>query len=160
MPPAPHGQVVRRIQDQRGAHDRRRLPHVGEIRSDDSRTAALRIELVGDDGTTTVLRESVKVRADEIVDASAMSAAALRQFLTEQIARAQSENVLFSLHLKATMMRVSDPIIFGHTVRAFFPQLFAEYEEALAAAGGDPDEGLGASSPSGAEAACRGARES
>ena len=99
---------------------------------------------MGDDGTTTVLRESVKVRADEIVDASAMSAAALRQFLTEQIARAQSENVLFSLHLKATMMRVSDPIIFGHTVRAFFPQLFAEYEEALAAAGGDPDEGLGA----------------
>ncbi len=105
---------------------------------------SLRIELVGDDGTTTVLRESVKVLADEIVDASAMSAAALRQFLTEQIARAQSENVLFSLHLKATMMRVSDPIIFGHTVRAFFPQLFAEYEEALAAAGGDPDEGLGA----------------
>ncbi len=105
---------------------------------------ALRIELVGDDGTTTVLRESVKVLADEIVDTSAMSAAALRQFLTEQIARAQSENVLFSLHLKATMMRVSDPIIFGHTVRAFFPELFAEYEEALAAAGGDPDEGLGA----------------
>ena len=105
---------------------------------------SLRIELVGDDGTTTVLRESVKVLADEIVDASAMSAAALRQFLTEQIARAQSENVLFSLHLKATMMRVSDPIIFGHTVRTFFPQLFAEYEEALAAAGGDPDEGLGA----------------
>ena len=105
---------------------------------------SLRIELVGDDGTTIVLRESVKVLADEIVDASAMSAAALRQFLTEQIARAQSENVLFSLHLKATMMRVSDPIIFGHTVRAFFPQLFAEYEEALAAAGGDPDEGLGA----------------
>ena len=105
---------------------------------------SLRIELVGDDGTTTVLRESVKVLADEIVDASAMSAAALRLFLTEQIARAQSENVLFSLHLKATMMRVSDPIIFGHTVRAFFPQLFAEYEEALAAAGGDPDEGLGA----------------
>ncbi len=105
---------------------------------------SLRIELVGDDGTTTVLRESVKVLADEIVDASAMSAEALRQFLTEQIARAQSENVLFSLHLKATMMRVSDPIIFGHTVRAFFPQLFAEYEEALAAAGGDPDEGLGA----------------
>jgi len=110
------------------------------IKSDDS----LRIELVGDDGTTTVLRESVKVLAGEIVDASAMSAAALRKFLTEQIARAKSEDLLFSLHLKATMMRVSDPIIFGHTVRAFFPQLFADYGEALAAAGGDPDDGLGA----------------
>jgi len=105
---------------------------------------SLRIELVGDDGTTTVLRESVPVLAGEIVDASAMSAAALRKFLTAQIARAKSEGVLFSLHLKCTMMRVSDPIIFGHTVRAFFPQLFADYGEALAAAGGDPDDGLGA----------------
>ena len=121
----------------------------GDFRTSEKSTVmksdgSLRIELVGDDGTTTVLRESVKVLADEIVDSSAMSAAALRQFLTEQIARAQSENVLFSLHLKATMMRVSDPIIFGHAVRAFFPQLFAEYEEALAAVGGDPDDGLGA----------------
>ena len=121
----------------------------GDFRTSEKSTVmksdgSLRIELVGDDGTTTVLRESVKVLADEIVDSSAMSAAALRQFLTEQIARAQSENVLFSLHLKATMMRVSDPIIFGHTVRAFFPQLFAEYEEALAAVGGDPDDGLAA----------------
>ncbi len=105
---------------------------------------SLRIELVGSDGTTTVLRESVRVQAGEIVDASAMSAAALGKFLTEQIARAKAENVLFSLHLKATMMRVSDPIIFGHTVRAFFPQLFADYGEALAAAGGDPDDGLDA----------------
>ncbi len=121
----------------------------GDFRTSEKSTVmksdgSLRIELVGDDGTTTVLRESVKVLADEIVDSSAMSAAALRQFLTEQIARAQSENVLFSLHLKATMMRVSDPIIFGHAVRAFFPQLFAEYGEALAAVGGDPDDGLAA----------------
>ncbi len=121
----------------------------GDFRTSEKSTVmksdgSLRIELVGDDGTTTVLRESVKVLADEIVDSSAMSAAALRQFLTEQIARAQSENVLFSLHLKATMMRVSDPIIFGHAVRAFFPRLFAEYEEALAAVGGDPDDGLAA----------------
>ena len=121
----------------------------GDFRTSEKSTVmksdgSLRIELVGDDGTTTVLRESVKVLADEIVDSSAMSAAALRQFLTEQIARAQSENVLFSLHLKATMMRVSDPIIFGHAVRAYFPQLFAEYEEALAAVGGDPDDGLAA----------------
>jgi isocitrate dehydrogenase len=108
--------------------------------SDDS----LRIELVGDDGTTTVLRDAVKVQAGEVVDASAMSAAALDAFLREQVARARAEDVLFSLHLKATMMRVSDPIIFGHAVRAFFPRLFARYGEALAAAGGDPDEGLAA----------------
>ena len=110
------------------------------VTSDDS----LRMELVGDDGTTTVLRESVPVLAGEVVDASAMSAAALREFLAQQIARAKSENVLFSLHLKATMMKVSDPIIFGHAVRAFFPTFFAEYGEALAAAGGHPDDGLAA----------------
>jgi isocitrate dehydrogenase len=105
---------------------------------------SLRIELVSDDGTTTVLRESVPVKAGEIVDASAMSAAALREFLTQQIARARDEGDLFSLQVKATMMRVSDPIIFGHTVQAFFPRLFSEYGAALASAGGDPDEGLGA----------------
>jgi len=105
---------------------------------------SLRIELVADDGSTTVLRESVKVLAGEIVDASAMSAAALREFLTQQIARSKDEGELFSLQVKATMMRVSDPIIFGHTVQAFFPKLFAEYGDALAALGGDPDQGLGA----------------
>jgi isocitrate dehydrogenase len=105
---------------------------------------SLRIELVADDDTTTVLRESVPVKAGEIVDASAMSAAALREFLTQQIARARDEGDLFSLQVKATMMRVSDPIIFGHTVQAFFPRLFSEYGAALASAGGDPDEGLGA----------------
>jgi len=105
---------------------------------------SLRIELVGNDRTTTVLREFVPVQAGEIVDASVMSADALRGFLTQQIARAKAEGLLFSLHLKATMMRVSDPIIFGHAVRAFFPRLFSEYGEALAAAGGDPDDGLGA----------------
>jgi len=104
---------------------------------------SLRIELVGADGTTTVLRASVPVQAGEVVDASAISAAALREFLTTQIARAKAEDVLFSLHLKATMMKVSDPIIFGHAVRAFFPQLFADHGEALATAGGDPDDGLG-----------------
>src|SRR3712207_3871639 len=105
---------------------------------------SLRIELVGDGGTTTVLRESVPVRAGEIVDASVMSAAALHEFLSQQIARAKADGLLFSLQLKATMMRVSDPIIFGHAVRAFFPRLFSEYGEALTAAGGDPDQGLGA----------------
>ncbi|HLG74167.1 MAG TPA: NADP-dependent isocitrate dehydrogenase [Chloroflexota bacterium] len=122
------------------AEDFRHSEQSAVIPSDGS----LRIELVGDDGTTTALREPVKVVADEIVDASRMSAAALRSFLDAQIARAQAEDIIFSLHLKATMMRISDPIIFGHAVQAFFPRLFAAYGEALAAAGGDPDQGLGA----------------
>lgn len=103
----------------------------------------LRIELVGDDGNTTVLRESVPVLAGEVVDASVMRVAALREFLTAQIARAKAEDVLFSVHLKATMMKVSDPIIFGHTVRAFFPETFAEHGHTLAAAGLTPNDGLG-----------------
>ncbi|MEV0928300.1 NADP-dependent isocitrate dehydrogenase [Streptomyces spongiicola] len=103
----------------------------------------LRIELAGDDGSTTVLRESVPVLAGEVVDASVMRVAVLREFLGEQVARARAEGVLFSVHLKATMMKVSDPIIFGHVVRAFFPKTFAEHGEALAAAGLTPNDGLG-----------------
>lgn len=104
---------------------------------------SLRIELAGDDGSTTVLRESVPVLAGEVVDASVMRVAALREFLTAQVARAKAEDVLFSLHLKATMMKVSDPIVFGHAVRAFFPKTFAEYGEVFAAAGLTPNDGLG-----------------
>ncbi|MEU2489933.1 NADP-dependent isocitrate dehydrogenase [Streptomyces sp. NPDC007883] len=103
----------------------------------------LRIELVGDDGSTTVLRESVPVLAGEVVDASVMRVAVLREFLGEQVARAKAEGVLFSVHLKATMMKVSDPIIFGHVVRAFFPKTFAEHGETLATAGLTPNDGLG-----------------
>ncbi len=105
---------------------------------------SLRIELVGDDGTTTVLRESVPVLAGEVVDATVMRVAALREFLAAQIARAKADDVLFSVHLKATMMKVSDPIIFGHVVRAFLPRLFAEHGDTLAAAGLSPNDGLGA----------------
>lgn len=103
----------------------------------------LRIELKGDDGTTTVLRESVPVLAGEVVDASVMRVAALREFLTAQVARAKAEDVLFSVHLKATMMKVSDPIVFGHVVRAFFPKTFAQYGDVLAKAGLTPNDGLG-----------------
>lgn len=104
---------------------------------------ALRIELHGDDGSTTVLRESVPVQAGEVVDAAVMRVAALREFLSAQVERAKAEGVLFSVHLKATMMKVSDPIIFGHTVRAFFPKTFATYGDELAAAGLTPNDGLG-----------------
>lgn len=108
-----------------------------------ARDGALRIELAGDDGSTTVLRESVPVLAGEVVDASVMRVAALREFFTAQVTRAKAEGVLFSVHLKATMMKVSDPIIFGHVVRAFFPRTFAEHGATLAAAGLSPNDGLG-----------------
>src|SRR5690606_25360055 len=98
---------------------------------------------VGADGSVTVLRESVPVLAGEVVDASVMRVAALREFLQRQVRRAKEEGVLFSVHLKATMMKVSDPIIFGHVVRAFFPKTFAAYGEQLAAAGLTPNDGLG-----------------
>jgi isocitrate dehydrogenase len=108
-----------------------------------SEAGSLRIELAGDDGSTTVLRESVPVLAGEVVDASVMHVAALREFLTAQIARAKADGVLFSVHLKATMMKVSDPVVFGHVVRAFFPKTFARYGETLATAGLTPNDGLG-----------------
>ncbi|MFF1903933.1 NADP-dependent isocitrate dehydrogenase [Kitasatospora sp. NPDC058218] len=108
-----------------------------------SSAGSLRIELVAEDGTTTVLRPSVPVLAGEVVDASVLRVAALREFLAAQVARAKAEGVLFSVHLKATMMKVSDPIIFGHVVRAFFPKTFAAYGDALVAAGLNPNNGLG-----------------
>ncbi len=108
----------------------------------------LRIELVpadggGDDGTE-VLKESIPVEAGEVVDGTFMNTAALQAFLKEQIERAKADEVLFSIHLKATMMKVSDPIIFGHAVQAFFPKLFAEQGEVLLEAGLDPSNGLAA----------------
>uniref|UniRef100_A0AAU2JZ56 Isocitrate dehydrogenase [NADP] n=1 Tax=Streptomyces sp. NBC_00049 TaxID=2903617 RepID=A0AAU2JZ56_9ACTN len=104
----------------------------------------LRIEHVDAGGATTVLRESVPVLAGEVVDASVLHVDALRTFLNDQIERAKAEDVLFSVHLKATMMKVSDPIVFGHVVRAFLPKTFARYGETLAAAGLSPNDGLGA----------------
>nr|WP_210167439.1 NADP-dependent isocitrate dehydrogenase [Streptomyces sp. SID4946] len=103
----------------------------------------LRFELVGADGTTTELRAPLPVIAGEVVDAAVLRAAALNEFLAAQVARAKEEGVLFSVHLKATMMKVSDPIIFGHVVRAFFPKTFAKYGETLKAAGLSPNDGLG-----------------
>ncbi|MFE9794113.1 NADP-dependent isocitrate dehydrogenase [Streptomyces goshikiensis] len=108
-----------------------------------SEAGTLRIEHVAADGATTVLRDSVPVLAGEVVDASVLHVDALRTFLNAQIERAKAEDVLFSVHLKATMMKVSDPIVFGHVVRAFFPKTFARYGETLAAAGLSPNDGLG-----------------
>ena len=104
---------------------------------------SLRIDLVAADGTSTALRAPVAVLADEVIDVAVMRAAALGAFLDTQIARAKDDGVLFSIHLKATMMKVSDPVIFGHVVRAFFPLTFAAYGEVLAAAGLSPNDGWG-----------------
>ena len=104
---------------------------------------SLRIDLVAADGTSTALRAPLPVLADEVIDVAVMRAAALGAFLDAQIARAKDEGVLFSIHLKATMMKVSDPVIFGHVVRAFFPLTFAAYGSVLAAAGLSPNDGWG-----------------
>src|SRR5690606_23050888 len=95
------------------------------------RADTLRIEHVAADGTVTVLRDAVAVRDGEVVDGTFMSASKLEDFLTEQIGLAKEEDVLFSLHLKATMMKVSDPIMFGHAVKAFLPRTFERYGAAL-----------------------------
>lgn len=104
---------------------------------------SLRVEFVGSDGTATPLRPPIPVLAGEVVDASVMRVGPLQEFLAAQIARATSEGVLFSVHLKATMMKVSDPVIFGHVVRAFFPTTFERYGAVLATAGLSPNDGLG-----------------
>ena len=104
----------------------------------------LRIEHMADDGTVTVLRPSLPVLAGEIVDATVMSRQQLVDFLATQIAAAKEEGVLFSVHVKATMMKVSDPIIFGHAVKAFFADLFADHGELFAGIGANANNGLGA----------------
>ncbi len=103
---------------------------------------SVRIELVTDDGTT-VLRESVPVASGEVLDGTFMSKAALLSFLQAQVADAKAADVLFSLHLKATMMKVSDPIIFGHGVRVFFAAVFDKWGEEFERAGANPNDGLG-----------------
>ena len=96
------------------------------------------------DGTETVLKDGLKVLSGEVVDGTVMRAAALDAFLADQVAKAKEAGVLFSVHLKATMMKVSDPIIFGHVIKAFFPQVFEKYGADLAAAGLSANDGLGA----------------
>ena len=99
---------------------------------------------VATDGTETILKNAVTAEDGDIIDASVMSIGALEQFLTAQIERARERDVLFSLHLKATMMKVSDPVIFGHAVRAFFPEVFTRFGAKLEDAGLSANNGLGA----------------
>ncbi len=101
------------------------------------------IQLVADDGTTTVLKENLALLEGEVIDAATMSAAKLRAFLAEQIDDAKAQGVLFSLHMKATMMKVSDPIIFGHCVCVFFDTLFENHAQAFEQLGVNPNNGFG-----------------
>ena len=102
-----------------------------------------RIEHMAKDGTVTVLKDGIKYPAGTVVDGTFMSARALQAFLAEQVAASKAKGVLFSIHLKATMMKVSDPIIFGHAVKAFLAPVFEKHGAALAAAGVDANSGIG-----------------
>ena len=116
---------------------RRRLPFDRDSRRRSPATASVRIEHVAADGTVTVLKERTAVLAGEVLDAAVMRKAALEAFLAAQVAEAKEQGVLFSVHLKATMMKVSDPIIFGHAVRAVVGDVYDAYPDA------SPNDGLG-----------------
>ncbi|MGS1107510.1 NADP-dependent isocitrate dehydrogenase [Achromobacter anxifer] len=103
----------------------------------------VKIELAAADGSTTVLKEKTPVKAGEIIDAAVLSAAKLKSFLQAQIDDAKARGVLFSVHLKATMMKVSDPVIFGHVVSVFYKDVLAKHADALKQAGFDPNNGIG-----------------
>ena len=103
----------------------------------------LKIELVGADGTIKVLKDKLKVAAGEIVDGTFMSTKVLRRFYAEQIEKARKEGLLLSLHLKATMMKVSDPVLFGHAVSVFFEDVFAKHADTFRQLGVNPNMGLG-----------------
>jgi isocitrate dehydrogenase len=102
-----------------------------------------RIEFIGQDGKTTVLKPKVALQAGEVIDATFMSARALRTFLEEQIQDAQKKGVLFSIHMKATMMKISDPKIFGHAVTVYYKDVFEKHADTFKKLGVDPDNGIG-----------------
>src|SRR3989338_6803712 len=103
----------------------------------------VKIEFVGKDGKTTALKEKMSLKAGEVIDTSVMNCRSLRKFYEEEIDDAKKNGVLFSLHLKATMMKVSDPIIFGHAVSVFFKDVFEKHASIFKELGVDPNNGLG-----------------
>ncbi len=104
---------------------------------------AVRIEFVAGDGSTTVLKEKINLKAGEVIDAAAMNVASLRRFYSEQIAAAKKEGVLLSLHLKATMMKVSDPVMFGHCVAVFYQEVLDKHASVIKELGVNVNNGLG-----------------
>ncbi|HEX7326683.1 MAG TPA: NADP-dependent isocitrate dehydrogenase, partial [Rhodanobacteraceae bacterium] len=136
-----------------GAWSKDSKTHVAHMQADDfygseksatlAKAGSLKIEFVAKDGTVTVLKPEVKVTAGEIVDGSRMSRRALAAFVRAQMADAKASGVLFSVHFKATMMKVSDPIMFGVVVSEFFADVLAKHGAALKQAGFNPNNGLG-----------------
>src|ERR1700754_4944654 len=102
-----------------------------------------RIELVASDGTTTVLKEKVPLKAGEVIDCSALNTKALRAFFAAQMRAAKKDDILFSLHCKPTMMKISDPMIFGHCISVFFADVFKKYADTFKRLHVDPDTGVG-----------------
>jgi isocitrate dehydrogenase len=152
--PASVKAYARRHPHSMGAWSRSSRSHVSTMSDGDFRSTeqsvtvehegTVRIEHVAPDGAVTVLKETIPVLEGEVLDAAVMRRTALEEFLAAQIADARKQGVLFSVHLKATMMKVSDPIIFGHAVRAYFADLFAEHGAALASVGVNANDGMAA----------------
>ncbi|WP_299602522.1 NADP-dependent isocitrate dehydrogenase [uncultured Aquimarina sp.] len=151
--PKPVKQYARKNPHSMGAWSSDSKTHVATMSSGDFRSneksvtmanaGDVKIELVGTDGNTTILKEKTALLEGEIIDATVMSKKALITFLEEQVADAKEKNVLFSLHMKATMMKVSDPIIFGHAVEVFFKDVFEKHGETLEEIGVEVNNGFG-----------------
>jgi isocitrate dehydrogenase len=126
--------------------------HVAHMAGDDfygseqsvvmEQAGSVKIQFVGADGSTKTLKDNLALKAGEVIDASRMSKKALRAFYEKEIADAKTQGVLLSLHLKATMMKVSDPIMFGHAVTVFFKDIFEKHAETLKSIGVNPNNGL------------------
>lgn len=151
--PASVKQYARKNPHSMGAWSKESKSHVAHMSAGDfygseksvtiAEAGQVRIELVAADGSVTVLKEKTTVKAGEIIDASAMSKTALRDFIAAEIADAKAKDVLLSVHLKATMMKVSDPIMFGHVVTVFFKDVFEKHAATFAELGVDANNGLG-----------------
>jgi len=135
-----------------GAWSKDSLSHVSSMQKGDfyaseksvslKEATTVNIQHVNTKGEVTLLKEKLALQEDEIIDGSFLSAAALQEFIHQQIADAKAKGVLFSVHLKATMMKVSDPIIFGHFVKAFFQPVFEKYADTLSELGVNPNNGM------------------
>lgn len=136
-----------------GAWSRESKSHVAHMKANDfygselsvviQQPGAVQIELIAKDGSTTVLKENIPVLAGEVIDSAVMSANALRTFYETEMTAAKADDILISLHVKATMMKVSDPILFGHAVTVYFKDVFEKYADTFAKLGVNPKNGLG-----------------
>jgi isocitrate dehydrogenase len=153
--PAPVKNYAKKHPHSMGKWDKNSKSHVAHMKGDDlrsnERSTTITKETAGDsiiefiakDGKTKVLKEKLALLEGEVIDATVMKVQALRKFLEEQIQDAKEKNILFSVHLKATMMKVSDPIIFGHVVSVFFKDVFEKHAKTFKELGVNPNNGLG-----------------